>query len=86
MGTLLQDLGMVTRTGLDWPPSGWRWVSPLSYLIYRGVVSAVNLFEGGLSLTYALWVTLALAGVAALSAYLPARSASRVAPVAALKD
>jgi putative ABC transport system permease protein len=79
-------VGMVTRSGLALAGVGMLLGLPLSYLMYRGVLSALNLFEGGLGFSYALWVTLALALVAALSTFLPARRASRVAPVAALTE
>jgi ABC-type antimicrobial peptide transport system permease subunit len=79
-------VGMVTRSGLVLAGAGMLLGLPLSYLMYRGVVSALDLFEGGVGFSYALWVTTALALVAVLSTFLPARRASRVAPVAALTE
>ncbi|MEJ2203015.1 MAG: ABC transporter permease [Gemmatimonadota bacterium] len=79
-------VGMITRSGLALAGVGMLLGLPLSYLMYRGGVSALNLFEGSLGFSYALGVTAALALVAILSTFLPARRASRVAPVAALTE
>ncbi|HKJ02116.1 MAG TPA: hypothetical protein VJ997_06665 [Longimicrobiales bacterium] len=59
---------------------------PLSYLMYRAASSALNLFEGGVAFGYALKVAAALATVSVIATVLPARKASGVQPVAALRD
>ena len=79
-------VGMVTRSGMTLAAVGMLLGAPLVFLMYRGVMSALGLFETDLTFTYAYWVTGALILVAALSTYLPARRASGVHPVAALKD
>jgi len=79
-------VGLVTRSGLTLAGVGMLLGVPLSYVMYRMVASSMNLFEGEMSLSYAYWVTGALAAVAVLSTYLPARRASGIQPVAALKD
>jgi putative ABC transport system permease protein len=79
-------VGLVTRSGLTLAAVGMLLGVPLSYVMYRMVASSMNLFEGQVGLSYAFWVTGALAAVAVLSTYLPARRASGVQPVAALKD
>ncbi len=79
-------VGLVTRSGLTLAGVGMLLGVPLSYVMYRLVASSMNLFEGQVSLSYAYWVTGALAAVAVLSTYLPARRASGIQPVAALKD
>ena len=79
-------VAMVTRSGLTLAGIGMLLGLPLSYLMYRSVASAFNLFEGEVGMSYAAWVTAALAAVALLSTWLPARRASGVPPVAALRD
>jgi ABC-type lipoprotein release transport system permease subunit len=54
--------------------------------MYRSVASALNLFESAMGVSYAAWVTLALAMVAVVSTWLPARRASSIEPVAALRE
>jgi predicted permease len=77
---------MVTRSGLSLAGFGMLLGVPLSYVMYRAVVSALNLFEAPLGIGFALWVTAALAGVAMVSTWLPARRASGVHPAAALRE
>jgi putative ABC transport system permease protein len=79
-------VGMVTRSGLGLAGIGMLLGLPLAYVMYRGVASALNLFENPTGLTYAAWVTFVLALVAVASTWLPARRASRVEPVAALRE
>jgi len=79
-------VGMITRGGLVLAGAGMLLGLPLSYLMYRGVVSALNLFDTDVGMSYAAGVTLALGAVAVLATYLPARRASGVHPGAALRD
>jgi len=79
-------VGMVTRTGLGLVGAGMLLGLPLSYLMYRGVASALGLFVGRLGMTYAVGVTVALVAVAVFSTWIPARRASGVEPAAALRD
>ena len=79
-------VGMVTRSGMTLAGIGMLLGAPLVFLMHRGVLSTLGLFESEITFTYAYWVTAALAAVAALSTYLPARRASGVQPVVALKD
>jgi putative ABC transport system permease protein len=79
-------VGMVTRSGLTLSGIGMLIGAPLVFVMYRGVLSAFGLFEAEVPLTYAYWVTAALAAVAFLSTYLPATRASGVQPVDALRD
>jgi putative ABC transport system permease protein len=79
-------VAMVTRTGLTLAGVGMLLGIPLAYLMYRGVASAFNIFEGDVGVGYAAGVAAALAAVALLATWLPARRASGVQPVAALRD
>jgi len=79
-------VGMVTKSGLSLAGIGMLLGLPLSWLMYRAIVSALNLFDAPLGPRFAVWVTLALAGVAVVSTWLPARRASGVHPAAALRD
>jgi putative ABC transport system permease protein len=79
-------VGMVTRSGLGMAGVGMLLGLPLAFVMYRVVASALNLFESAMGVSYAAWVTLALALVAVLSTWLPARRASSIEPVAALKE
>ena len=79
-------VGMVTRTGLGLAGIGMLLGLPLAWLVFRGFRAAVNLFAGDVGLGYAATLTGALLGVAALSTWLPARRASGVSPVRALRE
>ena len=79
-------VGMITRSGMTLAGVGMALGVPLSFLMYRAVGNALNLFSGEMATGYAWAVAGALVVVAALSTWLPARRASSVQPVAALKD
>lgn len=79
---------MVTGAGASLAAIGMILGLPLAYLMYRGVASTLGLFGradvvGG---SFALWIAAILALTALLSTYLPARRASRIAPVTAMKE
>ena len=77
---------MVTRTGLALAGAGMLLGLPLAFLAYRVAVNIFNLFEADVGVGYAAGVAAALAGVAFVATWLPARRASGVQPVAALRD
>ena len=79
-------VGMITRSGLTLAGLGMLLGAPLVFLMYRGVLNTLGLFEADITFTYAYWVTGALVAVAALATYLPAQRASGVHPVVALRD
>jgi ABC-type antimicrobial peptide transport system permease subunit len=79
-------VGMVTRTGLSLTGIGLLLGLPLAWLMFRGFTAAVDLFADDVGFTYALALTGALVGVAALSTWLPALRASGVSPVRALRE
>jgi predicted permease len=80
-----QVVRMVTRRGLLLTAVGLIAGTPLALLIYRRVLSALNLFEVEMSPTYALVAGATLIAVAALASYMPARRAAKVDPVVALQ-
>jgi len=77
---------MVTRHGLGLAGLGMLLGLPLAWLMYRGVMQALDIFAGDVGLGYVFWLTGALMAVAAVSAWLPARRASGVSPVTALRE
>jgi len=79
-------VGMVSRSGLTLVGIGLAAGLPLAYLMFRGAAIGLNLFQADLSYGYSLGLTGALVGVAVLATLLPARRASGVAPVSALKE
>ncbi len=79
-------VGMVTRSGLTLAGVGMLLGLPLAFLSYRVSVNIFNLFEADVGMGYAAGVAAALGGVAFLATWLPARRASAVQPVAALRD
>ncbi len=76
---------MVTRRGLILTGIGLAAGTPLAFVVYRGVLSALNLFEVQLSPSYSLMAGSALVVVAMLASYLPARRAATVDPVRAMQ-
>ena len=76
---------MVTRRGLILTVIGLAAGTPLAFIVYRGVLSALNLFEVQLSPSYSLMAGSALVVVAMLASYLQARRAAAVDPVQAMQ-
>ncbi len=79
-------VGLVARSGLLLVGIGLAAGLPLAYLMFRGAAIGLNLFQADLNYGYSLGLTGALVAVAVVATFLPARRASGVAPVAALKD
>jgi len=79
-------VGMVTRDGMSLAGVGMLLGVPLAYLMHRVVASALDLFVTSLGVGYTAGVAAALGGMAFLATWLPARRASGVQPVAALRD
>jgi ABC-type antimicrobial peptide transport system permease subunit len=79
-------VGMVARSGLTLVGLGVLGGIPLAYLMFRGTMTGLNLFAAEID----YWLPAALAGslvlVAVVATIVPARRASGVAPVTALKD
>ncbi|MGH7554475.1 MAG: ABC transporter permease [Longimicrobiales bacterium] len=80
-----QVVGMITRQGLLITGTGLVAGLPLALLVRYGVVRSLNLFEVSLEPNLALGAAAALAAVALLASWLPARRAARVQPVKALQ-
>jgi putative ABC transport system permease protein len=78
--------GMMTRSGLLLVAVGVALGLPLAYLMFRGTVAALNLFSAELGFGYPAAMAGALVAVAVLATVVPARRASGVAPVSALKE
>lgn len=81
-----QVVRMVTGRGMVLTGIGLAAGVPLAFLIYRAVLSTLNLFEVTLSPDYALFAAGMLAFVALVASYLPARKAARIQPVRALQN
>ncbi|HUF68495.1 MAG TPA: ABC transporter permease [Longimicrobiales bacterium] len=79
-------VGMFTRYGLVLTGIGLLAGVPLAFLVQRGVVSSLNLFEVQISSAYALGGAALLAGVAGLASWLPALRAARVQPASSLQN
>lgn len=79
-------VGMVARSGLGLIGIGVLGGLPLTFLMLRGTMSSLNLFETEVGFGYPLGLGSALIVVAVLATVVPARRASGVAPVAALKE
>jgi putative ABC transport system permease protein len=79
-------VGMITRSGLVLVAVGVVGGLPLAYLMFRGTVTMLNLFNTELSFGYPIALSAALIGVAVLATVVPARKASGIAPVAALRE
>jgi len=77
---------MVMRTGLTLVAVGALLGLPLVYLMFEGTVRSLNLFNVEIGYAYPLALGTSLLVVAVLSTLLPARRASAVPPVLALKD
>lgn len=79
-------VGMVTRGGLTLAGVGMLLGLPLAWLMYSRAATALDVFEAPAGLAWAGGVVVALGLVAVVATWLPARRASGVAPVAALRD
>lgn len=79
-------VGMVARSGLTLVVAGILVGLPIAWLMFRGVSTGLNLFDGDVRYGYSLALGLALVTVAVLATLLPARRASGVAPVSALNE
>jgi len=79
-------VGMITRSGLSLVGIGVLCGLPLALLMYRGTVTGLGLFEAELGFGTPAALSGALVVVAVLATVVPARRASGVAPVAALKE
>jgi len=79
-------VGMVARSGLSLVGVGVVAGLPLAFLMYRGTMTGMGLFEAEIGFGYPLALAGALIGVAVLATILPARRASGVTPVMALKE
>jgi ABC-type antimicrobial peptide transport system permease subunit len=77
---------MVTRSGLTLAGIGMALGLPLAWLMARAVASALDIFGAAAGLSQAAGVAGALALVALVSTWLPARRASGVHPAVALRD
>jgi putative ABC transport system permease protein len=79
-------VGMITRSGLSLVALGVVGGLPLAFLMFRGTLTALDLFESELGFFYPAALAGALVVVAVLATIVPARRASGVAPVSALKE
>ena len=77
---------MVARGGLTLVGAGLVAGVPLAFLMFRGTLNMLNLFNAELGFAYPIALSLALITVAVAATFIPARRASAVAPVAALKE
>ena len=77
---------MIARSGLTLVAAGLVAGLPLAYLMFRGSLSMLGLFNAELGFAYPLALSIALLAVSVAATLIPARRASGVAPVAALKD
>ncbi|MDH3207663.1 MAG: ABC transporter permease [Gemmatimonadota bacterium] len=79
-------VGMVARSGLTLVGVGLLLGLPLAFLMFRGTTLSLNLFNVDIGFGYPIGLGTSLVVIAVLSTILPARRASAVAPVTALKD
>ena len=81
-----EDGYLVTRSGLVLVGIGVLGGLPLAFLMFRSTLNGLGIFEADLGFTVPAAFAASLIGVAILATVLPARRASGVAPVAALKE
>jgi putative ABC transport system permease protein len=79
-------VSMITKGGLALVGMGLVLGLPLAYLMFRGTLSMLNLFSTEVGFAYPLALSGALLVTAVLATLLPARRASRITPLAALKE
>lgn len=79
-------VGMVTRTGLGLAGVGVALGVPLSALMYLGVRNMLTIFEFEAGLAFPASIGGALVAASVVATWLPARRASAVSPVTALRD
>ena len=79
-------VGMITKSGLALVATGLLLGLPLAYLMFRGTLSMLNLFNAELGFGYPLALSGALVVTAIAATIIPARRASGVAPVSALNE
>ncbi len=79
-----QLVGMVTRRGLALTAVGMALGVPMAFLLHRGVMSALSLFDADLGYAPAVTAGAVLLAVAVLATYLPARAAAKVQPTRVL--
>jgi putative ABC transport system permease protein len=79
-------VGLIARSGLSLVGVGVVAGLPLSFLMYRGTMTGMGLFEAEVGFRYPLALAGALIAVAVLATVLPAQRASGVTPVMALKE
>jgi len=79
-----QVVGMVTRKGLALTGVGLVLGAPLALVLHRAALSALDLFDLEVGLTFTLAAVALLVSAAALASYLPARKAAGVHPARVL--
>lgn len=79
-------VGMMARSGLTLVALGLVLGAPLAWLMLRGTLAGLGIFEADLGYGVPLAFAGALVAVAVLATLVPARRASGVAPVAALTE
>lgn len=79
-------VGMVARSGLGLVAVGLLAGVPLAFLVFRGAMTGLDLFDAQVGFGTPIALAGALIAVAVLATVLPARRASGIAPVAALKE
>ncbi len=79
-------VGMLSRAGLLLVALGALLGLPLALLMFRGTAVGLNLFDADLGFSYSIALSATLIAVAVAATVLPARRASDVPPVAALRE
>jgi putative ABC transport system permease protein len=79
-------VGMMTRSGLSLVGIGILGGLPLAYLMFRGTLNSLNLFEADLGFALPALLVGILVVVAVAATVVPARRASGVAPLSALTE